>query len=39
MSGFNSYNPAKKIKENLLMNKKTKNILFGGFETFKNWDT
>lgn len=32
-------NPAKRLKEYLGIQKCTKDILFGEFDSFKNWDT
>lgn len=38
MRGFTISNPAKKIKDDLTKNIKTKYLLFDEFETFKKWD-
>ena len=36
---FNVANPAKKLKDRLGIQTVTKGILFGEFDSFKNWDT
>ena len=37
--GFDVTNPAKRIKDRLRSKRHTKDILFGEFDSFKNWDT
>ena len=37
--GFEMANPAKKFKETLMNRRATKDMLFSGFDFFKNWDT
>ena len=37
LKGYDIYNPAKKIKQNLNQSTEVKGLLYGEFEAFKQW--